>query len=149
MPRVNFFRWFLRRCVDKSHFPRRILFTNEAKLTREGVINFRKSLVWADENPRATHPHDFQQHYGFNMWAGCLDGCIIGPYLLPPNITGDAYLNFPQHVLHELLEDVTLHVRQIMWFQHDGAPTHFTNEVRGHRNQSSGQTWIGRGGPIA
>ena len=37
------------------------------------------------------HPHDFQQCYGFNMWAGFLDGCVIGPYLLPPNLTGNAF----------------------------------------------------------
>ena len=57
----------------------------------EGVINFLNSHVWADEVLHATHPHDFQQCYGFNMWAGFLDGCVIGPYLLPPNLTGNAF----------------------------------------------------------
>ena len=42
-----------------------------------------------------------------------------------------------------------LHVRQNMWFQHDGAPPHFTCAVRCHLDQRFGQTWIGRGGPIA
>ena len=56
--------------------------------------------------------------------------CVIAPYLLSPNLTGDAYLNFLEHVLHGLLEDVPLHVRQNMWFQHHGAPPHFTRAVR-------------------
>ena len=61
------------------------------------------------------------------MWVGFLDGCVIGPYLFPPNLTGDTYLNFLEHVLHEFLEDVPLHV-------HDGAPPHFTRAVRGYLN---------------
>ena len=77
-----------------------------------------------------------------------MDGCVIGPYLLPPNYTGNAYLNFLEHVLHELLEDVPQHVRQRMWFQHDGAPPHLTRAVRGHLYRNR-QKWIGRGGRIA
>ena len=59
------------------------------KFTRERVINFHNNHFWADENPLATRPHGFQQSYGFNMKEGFLDGCVIGPYLLPPNLTGD------------------------------------------------------------
>ena len=50
------------------------------------------------------------------MWAGFLDGCVIGPFLLPPNLIDDTYLNFLGHVLHGLLEDVPLHVHQNMGF---------------------------------
>ena len=34
-----------------------------------------------------------------------------------------------------------------MWFQHDGAPPHFGNAVRGHLTATSGARWIGRSGP--
>ena len=83
------------------------------------------------------------------MWAGFLDGCVIGLYHLPPNVTGDTYLNFLEHVLHVLLEGVPLQVHQNMWFQHDGAPPHFTREVRGHLELTFGQTRNGRSGPTA
>ena len=83
------------------------------------------------------------------MWAGFLDGCVNGSYLLQPNLTGDVYLNFPEHVLHGLLEYMPLHVHQCMWFQHDGAPPYFTRAVRSHLNKRFEQTWIGRGGQIA
>ena len=126
VPQVNFCRWFLYHCVDEPDFPWRILFTDEAKFTREGAINFHNSHDWVDENPHATCPHGFQQCYGFNMCTGFLDGCVTGPYLLLPNLTSDVYLNFLEHVLHGFLEDVPLHVHKNMWFQHDGAPPHFT-----------------------
>ena len=59
-------------CVDEPDFPRRILFTDEAKFTREGVFNSRNSHVWADENPNATRPHAFQQRYGSRCWWSCV-----------------------------------------------------------------------------
>ena len=46
--RVKFCRWFLHRCVNKADIPLQILFTDETKFTREGVINFRNSHVWTD-----------------------------------------------------------------------------------------------------
>ena len=77
-----------------------------------------------------------------------MDGCVIGPDLLPPNLTGDAYLKFLKHILHWLLEDVPLHVCQNMWFQHDGAPPHYTAAVTGRLDQRFGQTWIDCDGSI-
>nr|XP_042901341.1 uncharacterized protein LOC122269952 [Parasteatoda tepidariorum] len=35
-----------------------------------------------------------------------------------------------------------------MWFQHDGAPAHFSIDVRNYLNATFGARWIGRGGPI-
>ena len=40
-----------------------------------------------------------------------------------------------------------LHVHQNMWFQHSGAPPHFTHMVGGHLDQRFGLIWIGRVGP--
>ena len=54
-----------------------------------------------------------------------------------------------EHVPHRFLEYVPLHVRQNIWFQHDGAPPHFTRAVRGHLDRRFGQSWIGSDGPIA
>ncbi|GBN26469.1 hypothetical protein AVEN_167765-1 [Araneus ventricosus] len=39
-------------------------------------------------------------------------------------------------------------MRSSMWFQHDGAHTHYSIEVRLHLNATYGQQWIGRGGPV-
>ena len=69
---------------------------------------------------------------------------LFGPYLLPSNLMGDAYLIFHESVLPGLLEDV----RQSMWFQHDGAPPHFTLAVRSHLDQRFEQKLIDRSGQI-
>jgi len=36
-----------------------------------------------------------------------------------------------------------------MYFQHDGAPPHYTNRVRELLNKLFPNRWLGRGGPVA
>ena len=48
----------------------------------------------------------------------------------------------------DVLEDVLANVRRNMWFQHDGAPTHFGQDVRNYLDGSFPNRWIGRGGPV-
>jgi hypothetical protein len=79
---------------------------------------------------------------------GIIDDHLIDPYLLPLRLTGDIYLTFIQEILPELLEVVPLEVRREMWFQHDGAPTHFTNVVSEYKDETFGNRWIGRRGSI-
>ena len=91
----------------------------------------------------------FQEGYSLNIWAGFLKGRVIDHTFFHQMLTDAAYLRFLESILHGLLEYLPLHVRQNMWFQHDGAPPHFSLAVRDHLDQRFGQQWIGRGGPIA
>jgi hypothetical protein len=74
---------------------------------------------------------------------------VFGPYLLPDRLNGPAYCVFLQEVLPVLLEDVPLAVRRDMWFQHDGAPTHFSSQTQQHLNTQLFDKWLGRGGPVS
>jgi hypothetical protein len=49
--------------------------------------------------------------------------------------------------LPRLLEDVALNKRCRMYFQRDGAPPHFSREVRNFQNYRFPGRWIGRGSP--
>jgi hypothetical protein len=80
--------------------------------------------------------------------AGIINDLLIGPYLLPLGLTGDIYLTFIQEILLELLEVKLFEVHCEMWFQHDGAPTHFTNVVHEYLDETFGNRLIGCGGPI-
>lgn len=46
----------------------RILFTDEATFTRDGINNTHSSHVWSDENPQATVDTDFQHKFSVNTW---------------------------------------------------------------------------------
>ncbi|KAL4097298.1 hypothetical protein QTP88_022097 [Uroleucon formosanum] len=75
-------------------------------------------------------PTTFQHKFSINVWAGMIDDLLIGAYVLPNRLNQDTFLEFLREILPILLEDVSLATRQIMWFQLDGAPTHFARSVR-------------------
>lgn len=146
--RVNCARWFLHKEVISPNFLQQILFTDEAHFTREGVFNTRNKHLWADENPYGIVQRRFQKRFSVNVWAGIIGDSLIGPYILPNKLNGPTYLVFLREILPELLDNVPLEVRQSMWFQHDGAPPHFSVLVRDHLNATYRNNWIGRGGPV-
>ncbi|KAJ4428566.1 hypothetical protein ANN_24610 [Periplaneta americana] len=47
-----------------------------------------------------------------------------------------------------LMEEIPVVIRREMWFQHDGAPPHFSLVVRTHPNKSYREKWIEGGGPV-
>lgn len=62
--RKIFCRWLRRKCLRHQHFLRRILVTDESCFTRNGIVNFRNTHIWADENPKETAARHFQSMYG-------------------------------------------------------------------------------------
>ena len=72
----------------------------------------------------------------------------IGPFILDDRIAGRNYLDFLQNELPIQLEDVPLATRIAMYFQHDGAPSHYTRHVMQHLNGTFPNRWIGRGSTI-
>lgn len=83
---------------------------------------------WATENPHAIRRTSFQQRLSVYVWAGFVNGLLIGPFVLPNRLNGAVYLEFLRESLPVLLEEVSLNVRQQMYFLHDGAPPHFALE---------------------
>jgi hypothetical protein len=72
---------------------------------------------------------------------------LIGPVILEDRMTGQHYLEFLQNELPEL-EEVPLATRIAMYFQHDGAPPHYTRLVIQHLSDTCHNRWIGRGSTI-
>lgn len=146
--RVQFCREMLRRSRENPQYFNSILWTDEANFRRTGVFNIHNMHYWAVENPRIIRDHHFQHQFGVNLWAGIMNGAIIGPFELPARLRGPDYLNFLQNDLPNLLENVPLAIRAHMWFQHDGAPAHSTRVVRQFLDATFPERWIGRGGTI-
>ncbi|XP_026829886.1 uncharacterized protein LOC105283860 [Ooceraea biroi] len=126
--RIAFCQWFLSRNLIQPNFGRIALFSDEACFTRDGVFNSRNSHIW-DENPHAVAFTRHQQQFSVNIWAGIVGENLI-VYLLPPRLNAHIYLQFIQNILPGLLQNVPLDIRRDMWFQHDGAPAHFSLNVR-------------------
>lgn len=127
------------------NFGNTILFTDEACFTRRGVTNFHNEHVYAVENPHAIKINHFQHEFKLNVWIGIIGNFIVGPVILPQRLTGNIYLQFLQNTLPDLLDDLPIQLRINMWYMHDGAPPHFSVNVRNYLNQVYPNKWIGRG----
>lgn len=143
--RLTFCRFIQERRAEDIHFHNKILFTDEACFTKRGVTNSHNEHVYADENPHAIRQRHFQKEFQLNVWAGIIGEHLIGPVVLPARLNGEMYLNFLQETLPDLLDDLPLLFRVGMWFLHDGAPPHFTLNVRNHLHVQFPNKWIGRG----
>lgn len=76
-----------------------------------------------------------------------MDDQLIGPHIFEEPLTGDVYLNFLRNDLPPLLRDVPDHIQRAMILQQDGAPPHFSKQVKDFLNETFPGRWIGRGGP--
>ena len=71
---------------------------------------------------------------------------LFGRHIFPRSLTGDIYANLLQDELPALLENVLLHTRRQMYYQQNGAPTHFNQVVRQYLNHEFPNRWIRHGG---
>jgi len=126
-----------------------ILFTDEASFTQDDINNSRNVHTWSDENPHETRVTHFQRRFSVNLWCGVLGNRLIGPFVFDNNLTGNTYEAFLRNELSGLLENIPLMIRSQMYFQHDGAPPHYTRHVREYLNECFPNRWFGRGGSVA
>jgi hypothetical protein len=49
---TTFSRWLLRQLASDPLFTTCVLFTDEARFTRNGILNVHNAQTWADENPQ-------------------------------------------------------------------------------------------------
>jgi len=126
-----------------------ILFTDEASLTRDSIINSQNLHTWSHDNPHETSVTKFQRRFSVNVWCGLLANKVTGPFVFDNNLMGNTYRVFLRNELPGLLEDIRLMIRRQMYFEHDGAPPHYTWHMREYLNKSFPNCWLGRDGPVA
>ena len=126
-----------------------VILFSDASFTRGGVNHLRNVHTWSHDNPHETSVTSFQRRFSVNVWCGVLGNKLIGPFVFDNNLTGNTYEAFLRNELPGLLEDIPLMIRSQMYFQHDGAPPHYTRHVREYLNESFPNRWLGRRGPVA
>lgn len=146
--RVEYANWFLQKHQENNTFVSRVLWTDEAGFSRDGVINSHNLHMWDEENPHAIIQTKNQHKFLINIWMGIIGNHLIGPFIIDGRLNGVNYLQFLQEELNNLLEEVPLQIRNNMWFMHDGAPPHFSVIVREYLDNRFPNQWIGRGGPF-
>lgn len=142
--RIDFCFWFQGKKEDDLHFGKRILFTDEATFTSNGIVSSQNCRWWADQNPHFTIQCKDQYSFKTNVWCGILNTHIVGPYFFRENLNAARYLEFLQNQFSDALDNLPLNLRQNLHFQQDGASIHSTLQVREWLNHQFPNKWIGR-----
>lgn len=145
--RLEFCEWVQNKLRIERDFADFVLFGDEATFHKNGNVNRHNFHFFATENPHFVRMHS-QNRWSLNVWGGIVGQYVIGPHFFEGRVTGEIYLDFLQNHLPQLLAHVPNEIKERMWFLHDGAPVHFTRPITNFLNETYGQRWIGRGGPV-
>jgi len=141
--RLHFATDMLARINNDPTFLKRICFSDEATFHVSGKVNRHNCRIWGTQNPHAFIEHE-RDSMKVNVWCGVMTDRVVGPFFFNENtITGVVYLDMLEQFAIPQLEDVPNII-----FQQDGAPPHWSLDVRQCLDDHFPQRWIGRGGPI-
>lgn len=144
--RFDFCNYVLNHVDDDPDFLNKVLWSDEAKFTRDGTFNRHNSHYWAPANPRWTRSTHHQVQWSTNVWCGIYRNQIVGPFFYQRTLDGRRYLQLLQTSVTDFLDDLPLQQVLEMWFQHDGAPPHRFGPVGEWINNVFGQRCFGYGG---
>ena len=142
--RLDFCFWMMGHFEEDRHFSSKILFTDEAMFTTNDIFSSQNSRCWSTENPHWVVECRSQTSEKINVWCGIVNNMILGPVFFDNNVNGNIFLNFLQTEFMDLIEELPLAIRHGLIFQLDGAPCHFSAQVREWLNVNFTNRWIGR-----
>lgn len=141
--RIEFAQWCLQNIQGDSSFLNRVIYSDECVFHVDGKVNKHNVRIWGTENPheRREVARDSEK---VTVWCAMSANQVFGPYYFDsPIVTGESYkqllTNYFLPMLPSLPPDAI--------FQQDGAPPHYSLEVRQLLDEKLPDSWIGRGGP--
>jgi hypothetical protein len=144
--RVEFCEIMQSKCNEEPDFLKSILFSDECTFYMNSRVCRHNMYYWSNVNPHWATDISLQDHTKVNVWAGIIGNQIIGPFFFDGTLNGQTYLDLLQnHVGPKLSEN---NIEGEVWFQHDGAPGHYSTEVINYLNICFPEHWIGRRGTI-
>lgn len=144
--RTNFCEMLLVKIQEDPNFLQKVIWTDEAKFTREGIFNTRNNHFWADNNPHMIRERSFQQQFSLNVYCLLKDG-RLNYKIYDNNLNGERYVDILNSTVIDFLEDLPIAERVTCWYQLDGAPAHCTNNVSVVLTDLFENRWLRRLGP--
>jgi hypothetical protein len=132
----------MQQALEDDYFATNVIFSNEATFHLSGKVNRHNVSVWGTEPP-----HEIVQlerdSPKVNVFCAMSQTKLYGPFFFGERtVTGRCYLDMLQLWLFPQLNADS---RNFV-FQQDGAPRHWSNDVRRYLNDELPHRWIGRVG---
>jgi len=145
--RQQFCEFMLVKIQENPNFLRMIVWTDEAKFSREGLTCSKNNHHWAPENPHAIRVKNNQEQFSFNVFCLIKDNKIAFE-IYNENLTRNKYLDILNNTVMNFLEEhLCLNDYLNCWFQLDGASAHRTHEVSQWLTTVFEDRWIRLDGP--
>jgi len=77
---LQFLSWFSIQFEIDNLFYNSVLWTDESKFTKNGIMNKKNNRFWDDTNPHWSREKTFRKVWGINVWCGLIGGILLGPY---------------------------------------------------------------------
>ena len=119
---------------------------DKACFSQNDMYNRQHTHYWVLENPKLFTNVRHQLRFGFNIWCAIYRNKLIGRIFYDGTLIGARYLPLLQNVMPYFLETLPVFYRRNVRFQHDGAPTHKTSQVKQYLVTELDNQIIGYGG---
>lgn len=152
--RLQFAEIIMERTDADQNFARNIVFSDEATFMLNGSVNRHNCRYWHSDNPHVKLEIHTQFPKKLNVWCGILNGNVIGPFFIHGTLSSVSYLQLLQNQIIPKIKEIKPNplnpqaLHQDVWYQQDGAPAHFGQQVRAFLNFTFPGQWIGRRGAI-
>lgn len=144
--RVEFFEWLLVKTQEDEHFLDNIIWTDEAKFTKNGIFNRHNSHYWSPENPHVVRQRGFQERWQFNVFCAIKNESIFYIEFYDDNLNATKYEDLLRNGIQMILNHRP--GRERVWYQMDGAPPHNSRSVSEALTEIFEDRWIGNNGPF-
>lgn len=145
--RIQFCQWLLLRCQEDERFLEDIIWTDEAKFTRNGMYNRHNSHYWSDVNPNLIRPVHHQDTWSFNIFCAIKYNRVLCFHIYQETLNSTRYLNILETVVLPAVENLPLLEYTRAVYQHDGAPPHNATIISEFLEREFDGNWIGNNGP--
>jgi hypothetical protein len=143
--RVGFCEKILAMVEEDNSILDKIIWTDETIFKLNGHINRHNSIYWASENLGINIERDFNVT-GISVWIGLSSYDVIGPFFFSSTVTGESYVEMLQDYFQPAIADWP--DLNDFWYQHDGAPDHYSRIAREYLDEMLPGRWMGRRGPV-
>ncbi|GBL92253.1 hypothetical protein AVEN_35809-1 [Araneus ventricosus] len=133
---------FMQESMENEAMADRLIFNNESTFHISRKVNQYNSRIWGTEKPSTVNEHE-RDSAKVNVFCATSSRKLYGPFFFSErSVTSNVYLDMLEVWLMTQLDPDSMDYI----FQQDGAPLHWSTEVRTFLNQHLPKRWIGRSG---
>ena len=142
--RLTFCRLVLNKQLEDGRWPQRIMFSDEASLHLNGMLNTHNMFYYSHHNEHRILEKPLRSP-AVTVWAMiAYDGRLKYRTMLQ-TMNSERYTDILNEIVLPAMESVRYHN---YLYQQDGASVHWATSVRNLLNERLPNRWIGRSGPI-